>query len=48
MSRRLAIVVSAALLVPAVGALALVAQAADRSGNRGEGDARGARQFVGY
>jgi hypothetical protein len=48
MSRRLAIIVSTALLVPAVGALTLVAQAADRSGERGEGGGRGARQFVGY
>jgi hypothetical protein len=48
MSRRLAVIASAALLVPAVGAATLVAQAAERSGKRGDGERSVARQFAGY
>jgi len=48
MRRRLAIIVFAALLLPAVGTVTLVAQAGTRSSGRDSGRGPGAQQFVGY
>ena len=47
MQRRVAVIASAAFLVPAAGVAALVAQAADPSGGR-HTDGRNGQRFVGY
>jgi hypothetical protein len=48
MRLRLALIISAAVLVSGVGAAALVARAASASGGHGAGQGPGAQQFVGY
>ena len=46
--RRLAVIVTAALLLPALGTATLVAHAATRSSGSESGGGPGAQQFVGY